>query len=241
MKPATLDTFQVLVAAAGTPQSLGASANIKGLLATNLTIWPGKGANGRTANTGLVYVGFGQVKGPTFGTAEVASGTLLGTVTAAGNASVSVTSAFIVGSPLVVPVAVANTDTPTTYAAKIVIALNATPSFAAAFVASSVGAILSVTRAPGLSGQDSTLAFTVATGTATGITSVTSTITTTAANTDVVITPPTIWMPIAVAPTVPFQLFPDLIAGSVDLATMFVDAASSGDGITVLALLNPDR
>lgn len=240
MLPSTLISFGVLVAAAGTPVALSTACKFPGLMATNLTIWPGKGANGRTANTGIVYLGFGYATAPQLGVPEAASATLLGNVTTAGNASVTVTSVWLKGSPLVFAVPVALSDTPTLYAAKIVTALNANAVFNMQFVASSVGAVLTVARQPSEGGEDSTLLVATATGTAVGITSVSTTITT--VDVPVTVTQPVVWLPIAVAPTVPLQLFPDLQLGAgLDLSTIFVDAATSGDGITVHAILEPIR
>lgn len=54
----------------------------------------------------------------TAGTAQVDTATAAGTITLAGNASVTVTSAGMTGSPLTLSVAVANTDTAATWAGK---------------------------------------------------------------------------------------------------------------------------
>lgn len=239
MIPANLQSFGVLVPTAGTPVALSTGAKFPGVLATMLTLWPGKGANGRTVNTGIIYVGFGNAVAPQLGVPEQATGNLAGSVTAAGNASVVVTSAFLAGSPITVPVPVLNGDTPTAYAAKVAAALNANAVFNQAFVASNATIVLKITRNPNLSGEDASLLFTVSTGTAVGITTVSSTITT--VDVPATITPPAVWIPLAAAPTVPLQIFPDLIAGGLDLSMIFVDAATSGDGIVVLAVSDPIR
>lgn len=145
MLPANLLGIQVLVPTAGTPVSIGSALTAIiaatpalqgyiGLKATNLTIFPGKGANGRTANAGVVYLGFG------YATATAPN---------SGNASFSNVGPVAATSP---------------------------------------------------------------------------------------------WLPLNSAPTIPLQLFPDLSnGGALDLNQIYVDAATNGDGINVLAIFEPTR
>lgn len=82
---------------------------------------------------------------PTSGTAQVETAVIVGTITLAGNAKLTVTSALVQGSPLDVLVAVALDDTATQVAAKMATKLNATAAVAAHYVASSTDANLKLT------------------------------------------------------------------------------------------------
>jgi hypothetical protein len=116
------------------------------------------------------------------GAAQVDTATAAGTVTVAGNASVVVTASGMTGSPLTIPVAVAVSDTPTLWAAKVRTALNANANVSAMFTAAGTGTAITLTRKPvrtfalpvgthnHYAANDSTLNLSLATGTATGIT-----------------------------------------------------------------------
>ena len=118
----------------------------------------------------------------TAGTAQVETATAAGTVTAAGNASVTVTSDGMTGSPLVLNVAVANGDTAAVWAEKVRVALAANATIAARFSVSGTSTSIILTRKPLATytvgsesiptypANDSTLNIALATGTATGIT-----------------------------------------------------------------------
>lgn len=55
------------------------------------------------------------------------------------------------------------------------------------------------------------------------------------------ITPPTVWIPIPVAPTAPIQLPSYLDGIGIDLALVFIDVATNGDGVTVMAICDPQN
>ena len=114
------------------------------------------------------------------GTAQVETATAAGTVSAGGNASVVFTSAAVTGSPITLSVAVATSDTPTLWAAKVRTALAANTAIAAKFDISGTTTAIIATRkgtyttdttlAPAYAADDTTLNIALATGTATGIT-----------------------------------------------------------------------
>jgi hypothetical protein len=106
------------------------------------------------------------------GTEQVETATLVGTVTAAGNASVTVTAAGMTGSPKTYAVPVALNDTPSLVAGKIAAVLAADPVLTALYtVTNPTGAPTTVVlTATSGKANDSTLNVATSTGTATGIT-----------------------------------------------------------------------
>jgi len=92
------------------------------------------------------------------GTAQVETATAAGTITTAGNATVTVTSTGMTGSPLAISVAVALTDTAATWAGKVRTALAANATIAARFVVSGTTTAIVLTRKP-------TVTYTVTDGT----------------------------------------------------------------------------
>lgn len=103
------------------------------------------------------------------GVYQVETATITGTITSAGNITITLTSALTVGSPLAVPVAVLVDDTATIMAGKIRTALNATPAVALDYTASGTGADVILT-ANVEAANDATLNIASATGTAAGLT-----------------------------------------------------------------------
>lgn len=103
------------------------------------------------------------------GTAQVETATAAGTVTGSGNASVVVTGAGITGSPLTIPVAVLNGDTPAVWAAKVRAALAGTAAITALYAVGGTNSFITLTESVP-NGNDATLNIAIATGTATGIT-----------------------------------------------------------------------
>ena len=81
----------------------------------------------------------------TNGVAQVETAVIVGTITLAGNATFTITSAIVTGSPLAVSVAVALDDTATLVAAKAATTLNDTAAVSAHYVASSNAANLVLT------------------------------------------------------------------------------------------------
>ena len=125
------------------------------------------------------------------GNAQVETATAAGTVSAAGNATITVTSAGMAGSPKAISVAVANSDTPTLWAAKVRTALAADTAVGGRFTISGATTAIVLTRKPTyvVSGDithhvhpatDATLNVAIATGTATGITAAATSADTTA-------------------------------------------------------------
>ena len=116
------------------------------------------------------------------GVAQVETATAAGTVTASGSAEIIVTAAGMTGSPKTLAVAVATSDTPTLWAAKVRSALTADSAVSAMFTVSGTTTAIILTRKPthtftvpgGTIGikaaNDTTLNIALATGTATGIT-----------------------------------------------------------------------
>ena len=82
---------------------------------------------------------------PTTGVQQVTTAVIVGTVSTAGNATVTVTGAGITGSPVAVSVALALNDTTTQSAAKMAGALNLNAAIAAMYTASSNAANLLLT------------------------------------------------------------------------------------------------
>lgn len=117
-----------------------------------------------------------EIKPGTFSTAlapqsQVETATAAGTITAAGTVSVTVTGAGIAGSPLVIPVAVANGDTAVAWAGKVATALQGTAAITALYTVTNPATTANIvlTRiTPGV--NDGTLNIALANGTATGVT-----------------------------------------------------------------------
>jgi phage tail sheath gpL-like len=105
----------------------------------------------------------------TNGVAQVETAVIVGTITLAGNATFTITSAIVTGSPLAVSVAVALNDTATLVAAKAAAVLNATPAVADHFTASSNAANLVLTAVKSAA-NDATLNIAYVDGTCTGLT-----------------------------------------------------------------------
>jgi len=118
----------------------------------------------------------------TAGAAQVETATAAGTITTAGNASVTVTAAGMTGSPKTLSVAVANGDTAATWAGKVRTALAADAAVAALFTVGGTTTAITLTRKPtqtftvpgGTLGlyvaNDTTLNIALANGTSAGIT-----------------------------------------------------------------------
>jgi hypothetical protein len=77
---------------------------------------------------------------------QVETATAVGTVTTAGDATITVTAAGLTGSPLAIPVAVALSDTPTLWAAKVRTALAADAAVGAMFDISGTTDAIILTR-----------------------------------------------------------------------------------------------
>ena len=106
---------------------------------------------------------------PTSGVAQVETAVIVGTITLAGNATFTITSGLVTGSPLAVSVAVALDDTATLVAAKAAVTLNANAAVSAHFTASSSVADLILT-AKKAAANDATLNIAYTNGTCTGLT-----------------------------------------------------------------------
>jgi hypothetical protein len=106
---------------------------------------------------------------PTSGVAQVETAVIVGTITLAGNATFTVTSALVTGSPLAISVAVALNDTATQVAAKAATTLNATAAVSAHYVASSNAANLILTAIKSAA-NDATLNIAYTNDTCTGLT-----------------------------------------------------------------------
>lgn len=106
------------------------------------------------------------------GQPQVETATVAGTIggSGAGNVSVVVTAAGLAGSPLTVPVAVANNDTAAQVAGKIRTALGLVAAITALFAVGGATDKVILTRLIGAA-NDATLNIATSTGTATGLTS----------------------------------------------------------------------
>jgi len=118
------------------------------------------------------------------GTAQVETATAAGTITASGNATITVTAAGMTGSPKAISVAVTNTDTAATWAGKVRTALAADADVSALFTVGGTTTAISLTRKVNsrgvLPGNDATLNIATANGTCTGITAAATSADTTA-------------------------------------------------------------
>jgi len=121
------------------------------------------------------------------GTPQLETATAAGTITASGNASVTVTSAGMSGSPLTISVPVILGDTAAVWAGKVRTALAANTTIAARFTVGGTTTAISLSRlyatVGGLqifSANDATLNIALANGTCTGITAAPTSANTTA-------------------------------------------------------------
>lgn len=103
------------------------------------------------------------------GTKQVETATIVGTVTGDGDATVTITAAALVGSPLVLSVPVLTGDTPSVTAGKIRVALNANAAITAFATVGGTGSAVSLTRLVAAS-NDSTMNIAYTNGTSTGLT-----------------------------------------------------------------------
>lgn len=106
---------------------------------------------------------------PTSGVAQVETAVIVGTITGSGNATFTITSALVTGSPLAVSVAVLVDDTPAMVAGKAAVTLNATAAVSEHFTASSNAENLILT-AKKAAANDATLNIAYTNGTCTGLT-----------------------------------------------------------------------
>lgn len=107
----------------------------------------------------------------TAGTSQVETATAAGTITLAGNATVTVASARFAVSPIVLSVPVALSDTAATWAGKVRSALSANSEIASIFTISAPSADqIRLTETIAAFDNDSTLNIALANGTCTGIT-----------------------------------------------------------------------
>jgi hypothetical protein len=102
------------------------------------------------------------------GTPQVETQTIVGTISSAGSISVVVTGANIAGSPLTIPVAVANSDSASTVATKVKTALNVS-AITNAYTIGGTGADVTLTAVP-TAANDSTLNIAYTNGTSAGLT-----------------------------------------------------------------------
>ena len=151
--------------------------------AGSLSIGQGSTVTSLTAATGAIVLGIeldstydiefdSETLIPTItgaGVNQVETATAAGTITASGNATVVVIGDDIVGSPLTVSVAVANTDTAATWAGKVRTALGAVTAITALYTVGGATTAISLTRIVKRY-NDSTLNISLANGTCTGIT-----------------------------------------------------------------------
>jgi hypothetical protein len=110
---------------------------------------------------------------PTSGVFQVETTTVVGTITLAGNATAVVTAANMAGSPITVPVAVADTDTATIVAGKVRAALGANATISAFFTIGGAGAAVVLT-AKNAAANDATMNLLVDDDTSAGLTTANS-------------------------------------------------------------------
>lgn len=106
---------------------------------------------------------------PTSGVAQVETAAIVGTISGTGDATFTLTSAIVTGSPLAITVPVVAADTPTVVAAKAAVVLNATAAVSTHFTASSLVADLILT-AKKAAANDATLNIAYTNGTCAGLT-----------------------------------------------------------------------
>ncbi len=105
----------------------------------------------------------------TAGTQQVNTATVVGTISTAGNATVTVTAAGMLGSPKAISVAVALNDTASMVAAKVITALATDPSVSYMFSVGGTGAnVVLTSKVP--AANDATLNIAIANGTCAGLT-----------------------------------------------------------------------
>ena len=131
-----------------------------------------------TTNNGKLCLWDGYLADRT-GTMQVETATAAGTVTKAGNATVTVTSALVAGSPLAVAVAVALNDTASQWAAKVRTALANNAAIAEHYSISGSGTAIVLTAKVAAT-NDATLNVAIDNGTCEGITPAASSADTTA-------------------------------------------------------------
>jgi hypothetical protein len=112
------------------------------------------------------------------GTPQVETQTIVGTISSAGAISVVLTGVNIAGSPLTIPVTVANSDSASTVAGKVKTALNVS-AITNAYTIGGTGANITLTANP-IVADDSTLNIAYTNGTATGLTVDATSVSTTA-------------------------------------------------------------
>jgi len=103
------------------------------------------------------------------GTAQVETATVVGTITGDGNATVIITDALLVGSPLTTNVAVVTGDTADTVATKIIAGLKAVGAITTVFNVYGSGASV-ILRRKIAAANDATLNIDINNGTCTGLT-----------------------------------------------------------------------
>ena len=115
------------------------------------------------------------------GSRQVETATAAGTVTTSGNATVTVTSAILAGSPLAISVPVVENDTANDIALAIRTALAANGAVAAKFdVSGATNAVILTTKAAYVAANDATLNIAIIDGTSVGVTTAATSANTTA-------------------------------------------------------------
>jgi len=129
---------------------------------------------------GTAQVETATAAGTIAGILQVETATIAGTIGAAGagNVSVVVTGALVTGSPLTVPVAVANDDTAELVAGKVRTALGLLAAITTHYTVGGSGAEVSLTT-KAVAANDATLNIASSTGTATGLTAAPTSVNTT--------------------------------------------------------------
>jgi len=162
-------------------QSIGTSA--RALSYTDVpTVAYSMGMLIQDGDTLTLNLSTGAVTGTVAGTNQVETATIVAAAgaTTAGNLNVTVTSALVTGSPLIVPVALLLTDdTAAKVATKVRAALTATATITAHYTVGGTGADYSLTAIE-KAANDSTLNLAHANGTSAGITTATTSTNTTA-------------------------------------------------------------
>jgi hypothetical protein len=165
-----------------TPRALSIAGNVSGI--TGNVVITGTNYAGETISETIALNGTSTVHGSkAFKTitnihlparvhtevAQVETATVVGTITAAGNATVTVTAAGLDGGAKAIDVAVALDDNANAIATKIRAALTADADISALFMVSGAGALVTLTaKTP--AADDATLNIAVADNTSTGIT-----------------------------------------------------------------------
>lgn len=121
----------------------------------------------------------GIVTGTVAGTYQVETATAAGSITLTGNATVTVTSPLVTGSPLAVSVAVTNADTAATWAGKVRTALGLVTAITDHYTVGGSSTTITLT-ALAKAANDATLNIALANGTCTGITAAATSADTTA-------------------------------------------------------------